>query len=203
METTLGGRILAAAVLDKDYRSETERDSIVQECKKFCSLVAIHYCKEIENFVLVPSAIDRAAERKVIDQARRSGKTGKIAFAPFAEVFLDEFAQRKKSYVQAQYLAFRRAYERQQSSSIHEATFGEAIINEFEELWKAKPTRLTVVPGKEALSAINAYLQDKFDVNITPTSIVDAMTAGEIPKEMKLLLADLGAFSSMKPEETD
>ena len=201
METTLGGKILAAAILDKDYRSEPERAAIVQECEKFCSLVAIHHCKEIENFVLAPSAIDRAAERKVIDQARRSGKTGKGAFAPFAEAFLDDFAQRRKSYVQAQYLTFRRAFERQRSSSIHEATFSEAIINEFEELWNSKESRLAIIPGKEALGAINGYLQEKFDVNITPTSVVDAMTLDEIPKEMKLLLADLGTFSSMKPGE--
>jgi energy-coupling factor transporter ATP-binding protein EcfA2 len=201
METTLGGKILAAAILDKDYRSELERAAIEQECKKFCSLVAIHHCKEIENFVLVPSAIDRAAQRKVIDQARRSGRTEKVSFDPFAEAFLEDFARGKKSYVQAQYLAFRRSFERQRASSIHEATFGEAIINEFEELWKSKITRLTIIPGKEALGAINRYLQDKFDVNITPTSIVDSMAVDEIPKEIKLLLADLETFSSMKAEE--
>jgi len=200
METTLGGKILAAAILDKDYRSEAERTAITKECETFCSLVLIHHCKEIENFVLVPSAIDRAAERKTIDQAKRSGKTRKLAFAPFAEAFLEAFAQRKKSYVQAQYLAFRRSFERQQSSSIHEATFGEAIINEFEELWKSSANRLMIIPGKEALGAINGHLQEKFDVNITPTSIVDAMTVDEIPKEMRLLLADLGVFSSTRLE---
>ena len=38
-------------------------------------------------------------------------------------------------------------------------------------------------------------------MNITPTSIVDAMTVDEVPKEMKLLLADLGIFSSTRLEE--
>jgi energy-coupling factor transporter ATP-binding protein EcfA2 len=202
METTLGGKILAAAVLDKDYRSETERAAIKVDCNKFCSLVAIHHCKEIENFVLIPSAIDRAAERKIIDQAKRSGKTGKINFLPFAAAYLEEFAQRKKSYVQAQYLAARRVFERQRSSSINEATFGEAILNEFEELWSSKATQLQIIPGKEALSAINAHLQGKFDVNITPTSIVDAMSLDEIPKEVRLLLADLQSFSALKAAET-
>jgi hypothetical protein len=125
----------------------------------------------------------------------------RVSFGPFAEGFLDGFAQKRKSYVQAQYLTFRRVFERQRSSSINEATFGEAIINEFEVLWKSKVTRLAIIPGKEALGAINGYLQDKFDVNLTPTSIVDSMTAEEIPKEMKLLLADLGSFSSMSTEE--
>lgn len=201
METTLGGKILAAAILDKDYRSQLECGAIAKECEKFCALVAIHHCKEIENFVLVPAAIDRAAERKVVDQRKRPGKTEDIAFPPFAEAFLDDFAQEKKNYVQAQYLAFRRGFERQNLSGFHEATFGEAVMNEFDGLWKSTASRRSMIPGKEALGAINRYLQDRFDVNITPTAIVDAMTADEIPKEMHLLLADLGTFSAAKSED--
>jgi energy-coupling factor transporter ATP-binding protein EcfA2 len=195
METTLGGKILAAAILDKDYRSEAERAAVTSECKKFCSLVAIHHCKEIENFVLVPTAIDRAAAQKAADQARRSGRVAQADFDPFATKFLEEFAQRKKNYVQAQYLSVRRGFERQRSSGINEATFSEEIINEFEELWKSREARLAIVPGKEALGAVNVYLQETLDINLTATSIVEAMTIEEVPKEMRLLLADLGRFA--------
>ena len=73
METTLGGKILAAAILDKDYRSEKERKWIEKECKSFCDLATIHRSKEIENYLLVPDAINRSAERKIVDQAKRSG----------------------------------------------------------------------------------------------------------------------------------
>jgi hypothetical protein len=158
METTLGGSILSAAILDKDYRSKAECDEITAECKKFCALVAIHHCKEIENFVLVPEAIDRAAARKVIDQARRSGRSDKAKFAPFTRAFLENFAQQKKSYVQAQYLSVRRAFERRRSSGMHEATFSQAILEEFEDLWNSEAIRLAIIPGKEALSAINGHL---------------------------------------------
>jgi hypothetical protein len=203
METTLGGKILAAAILDKDYRSNVECDAITSECKKFCSFVSIHHCKEIENFVLVPTAIDRAAQRKASDQAKRSGKGEKVILQPFATEFLEQFAQRKKSYVQAQYLSARRAFEKQRSSGIHEATFGEAIIDEFEQLWISEPMRLAIVPGKEALASINAYLQDEFDINLTPTSIVEAMTPNEVPREMKLLLAGLGGFTALSAVNPD
>jgi len=203
METTLGGKILAAAILDKDYRSNVECDAITSECRKFCSFVSIHHCKEIENFVLVPAAIDRAAERKASDQAKRSGKGEKIFFQPFATEFLEQFAQRKKSYIQAQYLSARRAFEKQRSSGIHEATFGEAIIDEFEQLWTSEAMRLAIVPGKEALASINAYLQDEFDINLTPTSIVEAMTPNEVPREMKLLLAGLGGFTVLSAINPD
>src|SRR5205823_3718560 len=62
METTLGRPITAAAIMDKDYRAEEERRAIIAECETFCTYAAIHKCKEIENFLLVPAAIDRAAE---------------------------------------------------------------------------------------------------------------------------------------------
>jgi len=51
------------------------------------------------------------------------------------------------------------------------------------------------------LSSVNAHLQDQFDINLTPTSIVDAMLLDEIPKEIRLLLADLAAFSSRSAAE--
>lgn len=153
METTLGGKIGAAAVLDKDYRCDGERASITDECKSFCNYVAIHNRKEIENFLLVPAAIDRAAARKVADRVKRSGDD--IKFSNDAAEVLDNFASRRRSYVTAQYLANRRRFERTNSPSVHEATINEAALEEFEECWINVNSRLEVIPGKEAMSAIN------------------------------------------------
>lgn len=203
METTLGGKILAAAILDKDYRSKLECDAIALECKKSCNFVTIHHCKEIENFILVPDAIDRAAARRIADQVRRSGGIERATFRPFARDFLNTFAGEKKNYVQAQYLSARRLFERGQASGVHEATYNQAILDEFEGLWNSEETRLAIIPGKEALSAINGHLQNTFGINITSTSIVDAMSATEIPKEIRLLIADLAVFSSEKIAEVD
>ena len=48
MEATLGGPVLAAAVFDRDYRSELECSAIANECLSFCVSVSIHKCKEID-----------------------------------------------------------------------------------------------------------------------------------------------------------
>jgi hypothetical protein len=203
METTLGGAILGAAILDKDYRSEVERAAIKTECERFCTLVTIHNRKEIENFVLVPTAIDRATARRITDRARRSGRPEGPNFQPFAQEFLESFARQKKSFVQARYLSARRIFERQRSSGIDEATFGQAILDEFEQLWISLEAQLAVIPGKEALSAINGHLQNVYGVSITSTGIVDAMTREEIPQEMRLLIADLATFSAQRVVEAD
>jgi hypothetical protein len=196
METTLGGKILAAAILDKDYRSEKERKWIENECSTFCALAAIHHCKEIENFLLVPDAIDRAAERKVLDQAKRSGSKPEKNFTSFAAEILDSFSDEKKLYVQSQYLSARRKFERSASSGIDDATYTEQVLNEFEQFWTSTSAKSSVIPGKEAMGAINRYLQAKYGVNITSTSIVDVMKVEEISAEMSRLIADLGLFAS-------
>lgn len=194
METTLGATIRAAAVLDKDYRSDGECASIKDECESFCKYVAIHKHKEIENFLLIPCAIDRAAARKVADQAKRTGKD--ITYSDDAADVLDTFATKKRSYVMSQYLTSRRLFERKNSPGLHEATISQAALEEFEECWKSVNSRLRVIPGKEAMSALNQHLQEKYRVSITPTAIVDAMKADEIPPDIKQLIHDIAIFSS-------
>lgn len=77
IELTLGTSIRCAAILDRDYRSLDECAAVTAETEKFCSVVAIHKCKEIENFMLVPSALERAIDQRIADRENRTG--GKCA----------------------------------------------------------------------------------------------------------------------------
>ena len=195
MEATLGGKIKAAAIFDKDYRCDGERTSITEKCKSFCDCVVIHRRKEIENFLLVPTAIDRAAARKVADQSKRSGDNKEYASA--ATELLDAFTKGKKSYVIAQYLACRRHFEHKNDPKLHEATVNEAALQEFDDCWKNLDSRLEAIPGKEAMSAINQHLQERYGVSVTPTAIIDAMKVDEIPSDMKQLIHDISQFASL------
>lgn len=133
METTLGTQIVAAAILDRDYRSAVECDLIESDCKAFCAFVSIHRSKEIENFLLLPAVMDRAAQEKVADRGRRSGKA--VSYAPCAQRILESFAESKRSYVTAQHLAERRKFERKNSPGVNEAAIGEAALDEVNALW--------------------------------------------------------------------
>ena len=194
METTLGGQVQAAAVLDRDYRSEAERRSISEECKEFCNLVFIHTHKEIENFLLVPSAIDRAAARKVTDRAKRTGKSD--TYSDCTCDLLNRFAEDQKTHVMAQHLAKRRHFEKANNPKIDESTFNESLLKEFDESWKTFELRMSLIPGKEAISFLNQYLQQKYSVSVTPTSIIDAMHIEEVPGEMCQLLSDIDQFTA-------
>jgi len=197
METTLGGLIAAAAILDRDYRSQAECDAIARECSTFCDVVTIHACKEIENFLLCAAAIDRAAAKRVADNAKRSGKNK--SFAPCAGDVLDTFSVAKKTYVLSQCLAAYRKFQRATSPSTDEATVNETRLLEFEKRWSDQVDRLAMIPGKDAVSQINQHLQERFGVSVTPTAVIDNMTENEIPDGMKVLVKKLSDFAIIKP----
>lgn len=197
MEMTLGGEIQAAAILDRDYRCSLERTALSKSCQEFCGYVSILNRKEIENFLLVPSAIDRAASIKVADQAARSNKN--LKYEESASTFLVGFAEQRKDYVVAQQISERWRFERQGSRRTSDASINEAALREFNEGWRDIALRLRVIPGKDAISAINQHLQSKYGVSITPTAIVDAMRRDEVPSEMGDMVRGLFEFSQSKP----
>jgi hypothetical protein len=128
---------------------------------------------------------------------KRDGQGGRKppSFSAFASEFLDQFCREKKSYVQAQYLAARRKFERIGGSSIDDATFNEEILKEFEKLWDAPSSRLLIVPGKDAIGALNKRLQEEYGINIAATSIIDAMTRDDIPPDVERLIDGLATFA--------
>jgi hypothetical protein len=198
MEISLGGPILAAALMDKDYRSDRERTTIVTRCKTFCDYVVIHGCKEIENFRLVPEAMDRAATRRVEEQGRRKGSDR--TYTGSAAIFLQTFAREKKSYVIAQYIGERVRFERGNSPGLAQASVAEAALNELEACWDDVHSMLQVIPGKEAFSEFNRHLQSEYVVSITPASVIEAMRANEIPEEIRSLMDGIAKFARTSVE---
>jgi len=198
METTLGGVISAAVILDRDYRSQEECEEIMKACKTFCSLFIIHDCKEIENFLLNPEAIDRAAVRKLADRRQRTGE--EETYEDCVSIILEEFSSEEKTYVSSQILAARRRFEKRTSPSTDEATSNEKALKEIEKRWSNLEERIRAIPGKKALSFINQTLQQRYKIGVTPTAIIDSMKANEIPHEMRELIKAISKFSHSNPD---
>jgi energy-coupling factor transporter ATP-binding protein EcfA2 len=193
METTLGARVLAAAVLDGDFRCAEERARIKQECETFCDFVAVLGRKEVENYLLVPEALDRAISRRTAERVSRLG--GKAPAAVSIQGVLDDFVQGHKSYLVSQVLDNRRRYDRSVSPSRDDASAYQRVLDEIEKCWPDRDYRLSIVGGKQVLSDLNSHLQQKHRVSVTPTAIVESMTPAEVPDEMRALIEQLQRFS--------
>jgi hypothetical protein len=197
MEATLGMKIIAAVILDRDYRSVEECAAVTKACEQFCDYVSIHECKEIENFLLVPSAIDRAASQRLSERNKRSGESA--IYTAVAEQLLSSIAAKQKSYVMSQVISERKRFERANGTSAHESDISKRAIDELESLWESPSKRLSLIPGKDALSTVNKELQNSIHLSVTPSAVIDAMKIEEILPSMNELLKMLQTFSTQKP----
>ena len=72
------------------------------------------------------------------------------------------------------------------------------VWEKFEGLWSDPVECYKLIPGKEAISTVNEYLQDSYGVSVTPAAIIDAMHVNEIPSEMRELVEELVLFASLR-----
>jgi hypothetical protein len=145
--------------------------------------------------------MDRAAALRITEQVRRTGV--EKTYSGDAAALLDNFANERRNYVTSQYQAARARFERTNSPKLDIATVNEAALNEFESCWSNRASKLQVIPGKEALSAFNQYLQREYGVSVTPASIIEAMRNDEVPHEMRQLLQDIAAFARTNVDTRD
>lgn len=193
MEETLGVEVSAALILDSDYRPDVACRNVEIECGNYCRLSYVLRRKEIENFLLVPHAIDRAANLKLAARAKRDGTSAEKI--EMAEEALLGFADAKKTYVMAQRLEAAKRFERETGGKTHEATINERLLVEFENLWPDSDVKFSWIGGKEAFSFICRHIQDNYGVSLTPASVIDAMTPDEIPQEIRQIIARIADFS--------
>jgi energy-coupling factor transporter ATP-binding protein EcfA2 len=197
IKSTLGTPVQAAAILDRDYRSQEECDSITKDGGAICHFMEILDCKEIENFLLIPGAIDRAAKNKIVERASRGGDS--VEYTGNSASFLDAYAAEKRSYVTAQLLENAKRFKKQSAPSVHPATVTEKVLEDINQNWKDDAARLRIIPGKDALSALNQHFQKDFGISVTNTAIIDAMKPAEVPQALKTLIERIASFSKLKP----
>ena len=64
-----------AAVYDRDYRSDKETTSLKKRLDKEITFAHFHQRKEIENYLLAPHVLERAARKAIEERVRRGGDT--------------------------------------------------------------------------------------------------------------------------------
>jgi hypothetical protein len=191
---TLGTKISVAVVFDRDYRSRAEVDAEMSDLKAFCNYAHIHNKKELENFLLVPTALERAIGQRVEEQNKRTG-TNKV-FSRDVRQILEEITRDMKHDVQAQLLKRQLPHAKSVTRGVDDATVTSEIFASFDKRWQDIESRLDIVSGKAVLAKLNAYLQETLSVTITPNMIIEAMTPLEIADEMKAVISAIHQFAS-------
>lgn len=200
IEKTVGSKILKAAVLDRDYRSEAEVSDVKAELEKNGFEVHIHGRKEIENYLLVPGCLKGALESRLREKARRSGAPVKPT--PDVKALLAECMESFRHDVFAQSLARFQDFKKRTAAHLDQATVNAELSKKFEQRWKEEGGPESLVPGKEVLAKFNAKVQELVGVTLTDAQVASQFNKTPLDSDLAGLLAMLDAFGAKEPPES-
>lgn len=182
-EKTMGQKLTLGAVFDRDYRCDEHVSEIIANLSYSLEIVHFHQRKELENYLLVPIALEKAINRRY-----RSAKGSADGIEPI-ELILEKITASLKPNIQAQYISERVEYFK--SSHKADATVTVDAIRIFEERWQDIARRMEIVPGKTVFSALNRYLQETYNISITQSAVVREFSKINIPRDLVRFLRQI------------
>jgi len=196
-EKAVGRSVNIGVIYDRDYIPQEQVNDIVDDLKRHLELAHIHDRKEIENYLLIPAALERAIKKGILEREKRSGQ--KYSSTVAVNSILDDVTSPIRGEIQAQYIAKRSKYFEHSKTDC--ATINAQTIKEFDDKWNQIETRMEIVPGKEVLKRIREICQTEFTVNLTENRIIDEINKNEIPSNLIELIEKLEAYRKLVNRE--
>lgn len=195
IEKTVGGKVLRAVVLDRDYRCDGELAEIEKELSAHGFKVHIHQRKEIENYLLDERLLRAALEVRIRERERRTGQSREAP--PDIGYLLTAATDGLRHEVFAQLLRQHSDFLKRTAPGVDSATVTEKFSKEFEGKWGKPEARMAMVPGKEVLARVNRALQDGCGLTLTDALIANQMRRTSIPSDFLSLLDMLDEFGRL------
>jgi hypothetical protein len=183
--------IEAFCLFDRDYRCDEEIERFSMSVSADEGVVCrVLRRKEIENYILVPVAINKALLRRIKQRDHKLKEPPEGWLLDKMQNLTEEFKVRVLSQQMAHTLQF---YKEQGSSQDQSSIIGKFTAR-FEHDWQCLEQRLRHIPGKEALARLNDILQSEFGISLTETMIVEQLSQDLLDPEFSELLKSLDQF---------
>jgi hypothetical protein len=190
----LGAPLMIGAVYDRDYYCDEHISEVVQSLGNSLKLAWVLDQKEIENYLLVPAALDRAVVRTL--NARRERGAKKLTAVDSAAL-LEEITQPLKKGILSQLMA--RRDEHLRPTGQDRSRLYKDVLDTFDNRWSNLNTRIALVPGKEVLGLFRQRVQDLSGVTLTDARIAEAFKREDVPAGMRELLLSMERFRTAQP----
>ena len=194
---TLGAELRIVAVYDRDYRCDEESAELTSKLEREVEFAHFHGRKEIENYLLHPDVLQRAATKANLERARRAGR--EMDSGCNTGAILESITEQLRSECSGQYIS--RYCEYFRSSGRDQATLTTAALDIFDKRWRRMESRMEIVPGKEVLKAVRDRLRESHGITLTDARIISCYSREEVPKDLAELLRRLDAFRDSKAKE--
>lgn len=187
LRDAVGAPIKVYCILDRDYRS----DEIIKEGYRIASEahVDLHVWKkkEIETYLVVPSAIARIIRTEVRVNQAESPTTTEITskldsitadlWDSSADLISEELVRRKES------------------KSVKEAN--PQARSRVDLAWKSFETRLGIVSGKEVFSRLSSWSQESYGVSLSAIKLAREIKRAEIDQEVVAVMDAIHAGTAL------
>ena len=193
---SIGAPTLFAGIFDRDFRPDEEINELLESFDSALELAVILERKEIENYLLIPAALEKTLDNLLRDRARRNGEPA-TAGKPIAEL-LQEITAAMKTEVQSQYIAKRVDFLRHTGKD--SSTISREAIEIFDRHWNDDRLRLHIVPGKRVLRELFSRVQNEYKVNLSTAKIIDQLRDSDIPSDLRQALRSVDAFRRQAPD---
>lgn len=190
LRNTLGADISIGAVYDHDYWCNEQIEETQEALGEELTFAHIHKRKELENYLLVPSVLERVLGKLLDEKERRTSIS--VERDETVIDILDRITQEIKTKTQGQYIGKYCVYNK--SSGIDQSTLSADAIDRFNNKWQSLDTRLEIVPGKTTLRNLRTYINNKWSVSLTDIRIIDEFKPAEIPSDLMELLKTLDEY---------
>lgn len=191
VEQALGTELLIGAVYDRDFYCEEQIGEIMASLNRSLTFAHVHGRKEIENYLLVPEALDRALAGAISERRSRGGATISEPALNAREILwqvCDEMKDDAEQQYVSRFSEFHKGGKRDLSTLMKEAS------QRFRRRWATADERLHLVGGKEALRRFRERIQGDLGISVSDARIIDSMHRDEVPGDLRHLLEGLDKF---------
>ena len=198
----LGGPFRMASMLDRDFRSDEEIESVRSALESEIDLAIFLSRKEIENYLLVPAALCAAING---DVRRRPGSSS-VGMCDEQEVSAElmNITEPLTSEIRAQYSASRSDYLGGIGDKRATATLIMEAGDWFDPQWLTIEGRIRICPGKEVLARLREWAQTKYGVTVSTSSITSKMSRFDVAPDLIEVLEQIEKFrTTALSEATD
>jgi hypothetical protein len=179
--------VKVGSLFDRDYRSDAEVQEFVEELKGSDVLCFVLPVKEIENLLLVSSAIKNAVGK----YARAQLPYGwEARIESIYTSVIEGFKEQTSHKIAAKFVE----HELTKKPKLNLPSIFSLALEEFGKNWNEPEFRRAKVPGKDAFSKIVKAIQDEFGVTVTENRVIDEMALVDIPLVVQEMLEDFEVF---------
>jgi energy-coupling factor transporter ATP-binding protein EcfA2 len=184
-----GGESIAVyCILDSDYHTEHQKTARREQAVRSDVRLHIWSYKEIENYLICPTAIIRVIEERV---AKRTNPPSLVEIENEIDRAIDLLKDEAFDGISNEILLDDR--------SLGQVGANKAARKLLEQCWKSRGSRLGIVSGKALFTHIARWSQEQFGVSLNLPLVVRSMRPSEVPLELQSVLESIAKGESFLP----